>query len=101
MSDIFPVLDTPIDPISNAPYTGLLVWMSISPRLDQGVVDATASIAWLPYRVLADGTIDQAPESMRQSMNIGSVSETAAADPAMGQAIGGIAAILQQMLASG
>lgn len=99
MPDLFPILDTPIPQIApDVPWTGLLVWLALSPRIDGATLDATASISYLPYRVLRDGTIDQAPEAMKQNYNIGSALEAMQTNPRLGQAIAGIAAILSQMM---
>ena len=97
---LFPVLATPILP-DQTPYTGLLVWLSITPKVDATSLDASADISWLPYRVLANGMIDTAPETMRQRMTVASANQTAIDDPMMGQAIAAISGILQQMLAAG
>lgn len=103
MSTLFPALTTPIAPVEpETPYTGLLVWLAMSPRIIGNTVDATASITYLPYRVLSDGSIDQAPETMRQTYNIGSALETIAAAPTgIGAAIQSIASVLQAVLAAG
>ena len=100
MSDLFPTLTTPIVP-DQTPYTGLLVWLHIDPLVQGTYIDASASLSWLPYRTLANGVIDVAPETMRKHLDIASAIETSQLDPAMGQAIAGISAILQAMLAAG
>jgi hypothetical protein len=74
--DIFPVLTVPV-PLAEKTrnYTGYLVWLSISPRTDDGKLDLTASAVVQPYRVLADGTIDPAPDRLKKSFAIGSLVE--------------------------
>jgi hypothetical protein len=105
MSDLFPILGAPIAPIEpNTPYSGLLIWLSIAPKLDQpGIVDANASIMAKPYRILADGTIDIAPESMTKTLHIASAIEAVSGgqDAALGGAIAEISATLQTYLAAG
>jgi len=79
-------------------YDRVKVWLSVSPRdLVGGTVDYAASMTVLPYRVVG-GVIDDAPESMRRVVNIGSVAEAVASGAPEGQAAAGILTILQQSL---
>jgi hypothetical protein len=102
MADLFPILGQPIPPIEpETPYSGLLIWLSIAPKLDQGVVDANASIMAKPYRILADGSIDIAPESMTKTLHIGSAIEAVESESEIGAAVAEIGATLQRYLATG
>jgi hypothetical protein len=99
---LFPTLGTPIPPIEpTTPYSGLLIWLSIAPKLDQGVVDANASIMAKPYRILADGSIDVAPESMTKTMHVASALAEVDNASALGAAVAEISATLQTYLAAG
>jgi hypothetical protein len=74
--EVFPVLTVPVPLAEKARnYTGYLVWLSISPRTDNGTLDLTASARVLAYRLLADGTIDAAPERLAKTFNLGSLVE--------------------------
>lgn len=101
---VFPVLDSPL-PVAapDVPYVGLLVWIAVAPKLDAGLVDATASIVVKPYRILKDGTIDTAPEAMWRTLNVASVDEAleTGTDLELAAAIGQMAAVLQTYLAKG
>lgn len=102
---IFPSLSKAIAPVEpETGYTGLLVWFSMAPKLDRGVVDASASIMVRPYRILKDGTIDVAPESMTETYNVGSAAETALLkDPAsakLATAMNDLSAMLQKLFGS-
>lgn len=106
MPDIFPTLPTPEPVVApDVPYTGLLVWLAFSPRIDGGIVDATASVRARPYRVLSlpDGStiIDQAPEAYDRVVNIGSALEAAQTNPALAQVIAAIAGALQAYISGG
>jgi hypothetical protein len=72
--DIFPELTTPI-PLTQAArhYTGYLVYLSLSPRIDGGTLDMTANAKLLPFRKLADGTIDPAPDHLAKTFSFGSL----------------------------
>jgi hypothetical protein len=103
-ASIFPVLGAPIAPVEpTTAYTGLLIWLSIAPKLDQGIVDANASIMAKPYRILADGSIDIAPESMTKTLHVASAVDALSGgqDAALGGAIAEISATLQTYLAAG
>ena len=82
MSNLFPTV-TPIPvPQADKPYTGKLVWLAFSPNIQPGKpLDASAHIRTKPYRVLDDGTIDLAPDSMDVNMSFGSITAAAAKDP--------------------
>jgi len=96
MPDFFPILTTPIAPTEpETNYTGLLVWLSLSPRIDGGILDATASVRARPYRILKNGTIDAAPEKYDRVLNIGSALEAAQTNPALAKVIIAISAALQ------
>lgn len=99
MSNLFPQVD-PIPVVQiNTPYTGKLVWLSFAPNLsDPKTLDASAHIRTLPYRVLEDGTIDQAPESMAVNLSFGKLSEAAAKDPKLAAAVGAIAKAIKDFM---
>lgn len=102
MSELFPTLGTPIPTIEpTTPYSGLLIWLSIAPKLDAGVVDANASIMAKPYRILADGSIDIAPESMTRTLHVASALAEVESASDMGAAVAQIAAVLQAALSTG
>ena len=72
--DVFPVFDV-VKPITESAtgWSGYPVWLSMSPRTDQNVLDLTASAMVQPYRKLADGTIEMGPERLRKSFAFGSL----------------------------
>jgi hypothetical protein len=74
--DLFPIFDAP-RPISEAAtgWRGHLVWLSLAPRIDGGVVDLNASAVVRPFRVLADGSIEVSPERIHKSFAFGSLLE--------------------------
>jgi hypothetical protein len=104
-AELFPVLIKP-QPITepNRPFTGLFVWLAMSPRTDSGRADAAMSLTVQPYRHLADGTIDAAPESMKRAISVGSVLDLKAdlhGDPALLAALDAILSALKTYLANG
>lgn len=103
MADLFPILGTPIPPLEpETPYSGLLIWLSMAPKLDHpGIVDANASIMAKPYRILKDGSIDVAPESMTKTLSIGSAIEAVESKSEIGAAVAEIGAILSKYLSTG
>lgn len=96
MSGLFPQIE-PI-PLADAdvPYTGKLVWMDISPRLVDNALDATATIRTRPYRILASGQIEMAPDSMDVVAHFPSVAQAMTSDPRVAKAIGMIAQAVQE-----
>jgi hypothetical protein len=103
MADLFPILGTPIPTVEpETGYSGLLIWLSIAPKLDKpGIVDANASIMAKPYRMLKDGTIDIAPESMTKSLHVASALDEVERGSELGAAVAQIAAVLQAALSTG
>lgn len=96
LPNLFPTIKTPIAPAEpDTPYTGLLVWLSFGPRISGSVLDVSVSVRALPYRILKDGTIDQAPERAERILNVGSVAEAAKTDPLLAKAMLTIASALQ------
>lgn len=72
-SNVWPILATPIPLVEKAtPYDEALIWFSMAPRMDDNRLDVTFSIVMRPYRRLADGTLDMAPERMQTSYAVGS-----------------------------
>lgn len=80
-------------------YDRVMVWLAVSPRHVGGGVDYTVAIRARPYRVLEDGTIDEAPERMDRSVAIGSVDEEIATSGKYAEACLGILTILRRGLA--
>ena len=98
MPGLFPEI-APVTP-DPTPYTGKLVYLSFSPMIRDGkTLDACASIKTLPYRVLADGTIDVAPESMAVHLNVGSIAEAAAKDAKLAAAVTAISQAIKSYMA--
>ena len=79
---VFPQLLKPIKPVEpNTDYDIMLVNMAISPRVttigNKPILDASISITGIPARILADGTVDQAPPNMHVHYSIGSACDEA------------------------
>lgn len=72
-SNVWPTLATPIPlPETATPYDETLIWFSMAPRTDGNRLDVSFSMILRPYRRLADGTLDMAPEYMQTSHAVGS-----------------------------
>lgn len=94
--DVFPVLPEPVsDPAAALPYDGMLVWLAFGPRIVGDVVDATANVRAVPYKLVRGIGVVQAPEYMHRNLSIGSVLEARDTDPQLARVIDAIAAALQ------
>jgi hypothetical protein len=65
---------------------------------DPKTLDASAHIKTAPYRVLDDGAIDIAPESMHVSLSFGRISQAAAKDPKLAAAVATIAQAIKDYM---
>jgi len=95
-AQVFPVLPQPIqDPTAGVAYSGMLVWLSFSPRIVGEVVDATANVRAVPYKLIRGHGVVEAPEYMHRSLSVGSVLEAQDTDPRLAAVIGAISDALQ------
>ena len=98
MPGLFPEI-TPIPvPDADVPYTGKLVWLSIVPRVEGGSPDATATIRTKPFRVLSNGNIDAAPDSMDVTLHFPSVVQASQSDPRVAKSVGMIVQAVREYL---
>lgn len=94
--DVFPILPDPVvDPTAALPYAGMLVWLAFGPRIVGGVVDATANVRAVPYKVVPGVGVVEAPEHMHRNLSIGSVLEARDTDPHLAAVIDAISGALQ------
>jgi hypothetical protein len=96
---LFPTMATSVPvPEPETEYTGLLIWLSLSPRIDQGAVDAAMNLTTRPYRILKDGTVDVAPDSLVQTWSVGASAEVFAAKDDMSVRLADALAKIESML---
>jgi hypothetical protein len=80
-------------------YDKTLVSLAISPIILDDRIEAAMSMRCVPYRVLADGSIDK-NEDLAVTINSGAVFEEAATDPALAMAASQIWDALQGYLSA-
>lgn len=88
----------PVIPEPENSYDKSLVALSLSPRItDDHDIEAVMTLRAMPYRVLADGSIDPCPgrEYVEQ---VNAVFAQAATDPVLAQAAFGLMQIIQDYL---
>lgn len=80
-------------------YDKTLISLAISPIILEGDIEAAMSMRCVPYRVLADGSID-ANENLAVTINSGAVFAESATDPALATAAEAIWTALQTYLSA-
>ena len=80
-------------------YDKTLVSLAISPIIIDNHIEAAMSMRCVPYRVLADGTIESR-EDLAETINSGAVFEEASTDPALAMAASQIWDALQGYLSA-
>ena len=78
-------------------YDKTLISLAISPIILEDHIEAAMSMRCVPYRVLADGSIESR-EDMAHTINSGAVFAEAATDPALAAAAAAIWDALQAYL---
>jgi hypothetical protein len=76
-------------------YDQTLYYLSLAPRIDGSKIDYTLSLMARPARILSDGQIEIAPDTMTTIRSVGSVTEKA--QDAVGQLALQIVTLLHDM----
>ena len=85
-------------PDATVPYTGANITMGISTSVVNGQIQCTASMRAVPYRILSDGTIDEAKDQETITFVYPDVFTSVGTDSDLALAFGTIEAAIQTFL---